>query len=214
MISWRIILNIIFLFTVSTFISCAGSGPTKKTSSSVELDITVNSILVLPAEISFDHEAQSQPTDANRLATGQEILDMLFAEYFSGRNDIRMMSRSEYEGLFLDVSTSQASLARETGRVMGSDGVMMSTVRRYVPRDSSKSRPASVSFDYRLLAVNTGQVLCSGVFDETQQALFDNMFSLKRAFSRKFQWISSEELAREGVIDKLDGCRYLRRGEK
>ena len=75
--------------------------------------------------------------------------------------------------------------------------------------DYSVNQPASVSFKYQLIHVPTGTTLCLGVFDETQQTLLSNLFSFSKASSRGFKWVKAEQLAREGLHEKLNDCRYL-----
>ena len=141
-------------------------------------------------------------------------MDSLLAEYADGLNNVTIISESELEGMLGDFSGSLLSQARKVGALVGSDAVLISTIHRFVARDASESRPASVAFEYQLVAVKSGLILCSGVFDETQQPLLYNIFSLRRAISRKFKWVSAEELMREGVVDKLDNCPSLGRVRK
>jgi hypothetical protein len=141
-------------------------------------------------------------------------LDSLIAEYADGLPHARIISESELEGMLNAFSGSRLDQARRVGVQAGSDAALSICVKRFISRDASQSRPASVAFDYQLIDVSSGQVLCAGAFDETQQPLLYNIFSLKRAASRHFKWISAEELAREGLVDKLESCVYLNRAGK
>jgi len=192
--------------------SCTPVAPTK-TSAEPEKPVKISSIAVLPPETPIDQK-QKNDQSANRIKTGRAVLTRLLAEYFHDMGNVQLISQSEQEGVPIDITGSREALARKMGKELGNDAVMTSTIIRYVPFNASESQLASAAFDYRLIAVDTGQVLCSGSFNETQQVLSDNILSLRKAFSRKFKWLTAEELLREGLHDKLDKCFYLRRPPK
>jgi hypothetical protein len=195
-------------------VSCAPYPSAPVMERNIPPEMAVNSLVILPATIPRDRINKKDSTAAARLETGRQTLDSLLAEYADGLNNVTIISESELEGMLGDFSGSLLSQARKVGALVGSDAVLISTINRFVARDASESRPASVAFEYQLVAVKSGLILCSGVFDETQQPLLYNIFSLRRAISRKFKWISAEELMREGVVDKLDNCPSLGRVRK
>jgi hypothetical protein len=43
--------------------------------------------------------------------------------------------------------------------------------------------------------VNSGRVIWSGHFDETQQALNENLFQLGKFIKRKARWVTAQEIA-------------------
>lgn len=63
-------------------------------------------------------------------------------------------------------------------------------------------RPASVGFHVHLLKEN--KVWRVFVFDETQQALSDNILRLGDFVKRGGKWVTAGELAREGVREAID----------
>lgn len=205
--------TILVVFAMLLASGACSKVPNEKTAAGPAGDIIpVATILVLPVELPLT--PAQQEIQANQLEAGQATLNDLFAEYFEGMKGAIILSQSAFEGMNLDPSGSQTTLARQIGRQMGVDAVMTSTIKRYIRRDVANSRFASVSFEYTLLAVETGQVLCGGDYDVTQQPLFENIFSLPKAIHRKFQWITARELAKEGVVDKLGSCSYLRRDSR
>ena len=172
---------------------------------------SLNSIAVLPVDISIDRE-ESPCSPASRLETGAAVLDGIISEYFNNIDTVVIISRNKREALAGDHIGDRLSLALDVGRQVQTDAVLICTVYRYVEREGKKSavvHPASVAFNYRLVLTETGRTICSGVFDETQQALFDNLFSLSVAIKRGFEWITVEALAREGVTGKFMECPYL-----
>ena len=173
---------------------------------------SLNSIAVLPVDISIDRDRDSSYSTASRLETGAAVLDGIISEYFNNIDTVVIISRNKREALAGDHIGDRLSLALAVGRQVQTDAVLICTVYRYVEREGKKSavvHPASVAFNYRLVLTETGRTICSGVFDETQQALFDNLFSLSVAIKRGFEWITVEALAREGVTGKFMECPYL-----
>ncbi|MEA2083637.1 MAG: hypothetical protein U9O82_05230 [Thermodesulfobacteriota bacterium] len=172
----------------------------------------LNSIAVLPVDISIDRDRESPCLTSSRLETGAALLDGIISEYFDDTDTAVIISKNRREALAGDHIGDRLSLALALGRQVQTDAVLMCSVYRYVEREGKKRavvHPASVAFNYRLVLTETGRTICSGVFDETQQALFDNLFSLPVAIKRGFKWITVEELAREGVTSKFKECPYL-----
>ena len=200
-----------FVATALAFVAaaCAPQPAQQATDRSVAAVIPIDSIVILPTEMQIDRIHKGDSEALARLETGRMTLDSLIAEFADRLPHARIISESELEGMLGVFSGSRLSQARKVGEQAGSDAAMISTVKRFIARDASQSRPASVAFDYQLIAVASGQVLCAGAFDETQQPFLYNIFSFKRAASRNFKWISAEELAREGLVDKLEDCVYL-----
>jgi hypothetical protein len=61
------------------------------------------------------------------------------------------------------------------------------------------SKPASVAFDLHLIDVSTGKIVWTGGFDETQQALSDNLFNLDLFIERGGTWVAADRMAEEGL---------------
>lgn len=176
---------------------------------------SLNFIAVLPVDISIDRDGESPCSPASRLETGATVLDGIISEYFNDIDTMMIISRNRREALAGDHIGDRLSLAQAVGRQAQTDAVLMCTVYRYVEREGKKHavvHPASVAFNYRLVLTETGRTICSGVFDETQQATFDNLFSLSVAIKRGFKWITAKALAREGVTNKFNECPYLNPG--
>ena len=66
----------------------------------------------------------------------------------------------------------------------------------------SVEKPAGVGFHMHLYENNTLKRIF--VFDENQQALTENLFSIGKFFSRGGKWITVEALSKEGVEKGLD----------
>jgi len=62
--------------------------------------------------------------------------------------------------------------------------------------------PASVAIDFYLISVKDERMIRSR-FEETQQALLDNLLDAGKFASRGGKWISATKLAAEGIDEKL-----------
>ncbi len=101
---------------------------------------------------------------------------------------------------------SELDLVLETGRQLSADAVLMGRVYRFRERlgsGYSADSPASVSFDIVLIYVEDGRVLWRGRFEETQQPLSENLYSIDNFFKRKARWLTAEELADDGLQEML-----------
>jgi hypothetical protein len=93
-------------------------------------------------------------------------------------------------------------LARELGKRIGADYILVGNVWRYRDRTGSPvaaETPASVSFAVYLVDVASGQMLWSNVFSETQHSLSENVLQAKGFFEMGGKWVTADELALYGV---------------
>lgn len=94
----------------------------------------------------------------------------------------------------------------ESGRLLGSDAVMIGHLYRFRERIGttySVVSPASVAFDLHLIGVSSGRVLWSGHVDETQRSLSENLFEIGAFIKRKGEWVAADDLATSGLDDLL-----------
>ena len=173
----------------------------------------INSIGVLPAHTVTHQPSKVKAGAMAELNAGTETINSLLADYFQGFQDVSVISQSELEGLSSAEPGKFLHLAREAGRQLHYDAVLITSVERYQARDGSEyavMTPASVSFSLKLLAVESGQVIWSADFDQTQQPLFENILKT-RSTGSGFRWLTAAELASAGLTKKLDSSPYLNR---
>ena len=175
--------------------------------------IPLTCIGVMPVASGMDQEAGNSPADAKSLKEGVKVLASLLQKQLAGRDDIRYVTPSQLQAI--ESSGPESSLARfrDVGNFLSCNGVLEVDLRRYRDRVGGQytaKDPASVSFTYRLLEVNSGTVLCQGRYDEVQQSVLENLYNFSSARKRGFTWITAEELLREGVEQKLGECSYLK----
>jgi hypothetical protein len=93
-------------------------------------------------------------------------------------------------------------VARELGKRIGADYVLVGNVWRYRDRTGSAvaaENPASVAFAVYLIEVASGRMLWSDLFSETQRSLSENILQAKGFFELGGKWVTADELALYGV---------------
>ena len=117
-------------------------------------------------------------------------------------------ARSAYEGIRLvDSRDTPRTLVRRLGKALSADLVMVGMVWRY--RDIGAvqglpEQPASVAFALYLVDSGSGRRIWRGIFNETQEYVFNNMFKFKDRIKMGLKWLTADELARYGVKLTLD----------
>ncbi len=176
----------------------------------------LKSIVVMPVDIAPTEHGEKRPTaEQEALDKGRLLLDNLLAEYLADKENVRFMSATERDSLSGgSFARCRTSAAVTICKQVGGEAVLLVTINRYRDRhgnDYSVAHPASISFDYKLLEAGSGRTLCSGLFDETQQSLFENILDFARFSKRGSKWITGEALAREGVEERFSNCPYLKK---
>ena len=103
------------------------------------------------------------------------------------------------------VETNPLRSAVPLGKELRADLVMVCHLFRFEQRVGSAigvEKPASVAFDLHLFRTRDGARVWDATFDETQKALFDNLFQAGAFFKGGAKWVTAEELASLGM-DKL-----------
>lgn len=88
----------------------------------------------------------------------------------------------------------------------GADASLGGQIRRWRQREGTTTgvrRPASVWLVLELRD-RDDRVIWSGVYEETQPPLSEDLFSLSRAWERGFRWVTAEELAEYGLRELVD----------
>lgn len=172
----------------------------------------IDTIVVLPTDTIANNGDEGTKSTPQELAEGASVLDEIMNEYLGNKRGVQFISPEQQETLLIEYNQSRSAQAISIGKKLASDAVLTSRVNRYQERtgqDYSIDQPASISFEYRLMLVSTGQTLCAEVFDETQQSLTENLLSFKKVFKRGGKWIPVRKLAKEGVEATLGDCRFL-----
>jgi hypothetical protein len=101
-----------------------------------------------------------------------------------------------------DARDEPLRILSQTGRMLNADLVIQGYVYRYkdrVGRNYSAESAASVAFDVYFIDCADQELAWSGYFDETQQALTDDLRLIGTFFRRKARWITAEEMAKDAM---------------
>jgi hypothetical protein len=188
---------------------CAGSVGAPTASAP---QVALSCIAVLPVSPVVDYEGTTSVAEVKVLKEGSLVLDNLVKGYFSGRQDIRYATSAQLQGLDASLAGNTLKQARAVAGHFSCNAVLEVTMNQYRDRvggDLSAEEPAAVSFDYRLLGVESGTALCQGRYEEEQQSVLENLFNFGRASARGFRWVTAETLLREGLAERFAECPYL-----
>lgn len=144
------------------------------------------------------------------------LLNRELRNHLQGREAFKFISPEEMSDLQPELLSENGEVLPEgnlltiTGRKLGADAVLAGHIYRYQDRvggDFSVESAASVAFDLHLLRVSDGRVLWTGVFDETQRALTDDLFELPSFLERDGQWVTADQMAEAGLKEVLSAFK-------
>lgn len=170
------------------------------------------SIVVMPVDTPAQQGHPANAKEQKSLSEGGNAMAGLLQEYFTEAKvkNVRFLDQNQIEASLADRTGSRQSLARKVATQLNSDAVLLFTLRRYSERegtDYAAAKPASIAFDYRLLAAGSGETICAGSFDEEEKSLLENILSFDS--KRGLRWRTAREFAKEALGQKLSACPPL-----
>jgi hypothetical protein len=113
-----------------------------------------------------------------------------------------------YSGKSSEVGQDQDLIDRlqQTGRLNHSDALLIGYLYVFEERVGGNygvEHPARVSFELNLIEVHSGRLAWQRSFIETQQALNENLFELKKFIQRKGRWVTAREMAVHALEEML-----------
>ncbi|MFT5701840.1 MAG: putative small secreted protein [Desulforhopalus sp.] len=169
-------------------------------------------IAVIPASTSVDKDDTISYEDARLLERGAAHATSYMADQLSDNTKVRLINSAQMSVAVKEVSGGISGTIKALGEKMNCEGVLITTIRRYVQRDGTElavDTPASADFKMVLRHAPTGAILWSADFQETQQTLLSDIFSYNKMQKRGFHWVTAEELLEQGIKQRLDECPYL-----
>jgi len=147
----------------------------------------------------------------NILYGSQHTLAQLFQQKMETLDTFKILPLEKAEDIFLKADKGQFELrplrsAIRLAKELNVDFIFIGYLFRFEERIGSHigaERPASVGFDVHLLRVKDGKRVWDGKFDETQQALSENLFKIGSFVRRKASWLTAEELSSVGMDEML-----------
>jgi len=156
----------------------------------------------------------------NILYGSQRILTQLLQQKMDTLETFKILPLEKVEDVFSKMDKGQFELrplrfAIELGKELNVDFVIIGYLFRFEERVGSRigvDKPASVGFDIHLLRVRDGKRVWDGKFDETQQALSENLLKIGSFVRRGGAWLKAEELSSVGMdemLKRLPGAKEL-----
>ncbi len=156
----------------------------------------------------------------NILYSSQRTLTQLLQQKIDILETFRILPLEMVENVFSKRERGQFELrplrsAIQLGKELDVDFIIVGYLFRFEERIGSRigvDRPASVGFDVHLLRVKDGKRVWDGKFDETQQALSENLLKMRSFVRRKASWLTAEELSSVGMdemLKRLPGAKEL-----
>ncbi|MDO9111805.1 MAG: hypothetical protein Q7U40_14185 [Desulfatirhabdiaceae bacterium] len=105
-----------------------------------------------------------------------------------------------------NAASSHLNLYVNAGKRAGADAVLIGHIFRFKERKGNRASvetAASVAFDLHLIDVDSGRIVWTGNFDQTQRPLSENLLELGSFIKRGASWVTAEELALGGLEDML-----------
>jgi len=207
------ILRTLTLVLLSLLLLSVGCSKKTDTSPASQVpDYAVTCIGVLPVAIADNFDEIVPAAEKKQLQNGVQVLNELLKQQFISRPDVRLVSDGQISGMDENLPAQPLARARVVADRLSCNTVLETTLRRYKDRVGGQytaKDPASVAFDFRLIAIPEGTVLCSGTFDEVQQSVMENLYNFKTATQRGFTWVTAEQMMKEGLRARFSECPYL-----
>ena len=195
-------------------LSLLSSGCSKKhlKSSEQSPDFAVSCVAVAPATsgVPLDSELLSQ-IEKKELEDGLYYFNNFLKKHFLSRNDVRLFSDGQFESTE-DSAAPSLERAKKFAGKLSCNAMLETTLHRYKERvggSMTAKEPASVAFEYRLLAMPDGQVLCLDSFDAEQQSLMGNLLSFREGTGGSLTWLTAKDFMTKGLRNRLGKCSYL-----
>ena len=168
-------------------------------------------VIVLPTKVPYEHTTTSTK-DREELRSGALFLHNTLQQELRNSQVARIIDPAQLHNQAYDISGGTYNVLREIGKQERCEAALLSTLSRFSRRqggDYAVDEPASAAFELKLIDTQTGRNLWMSSFNETHVSLMSNLLSFNKARSRGFKWITVEELAVQGVREKLRKCPYL-----
>ena len=156
----------------------------------------------------------------NTLYGSQRTLTQLLQQKMDTLGTFEILPLERVEDVFSKTNKGQFELrplrsAIQFGKELNVDFIVLGYLFRFEERIGSRigaEKPASVGFDVHLLRVRDGKRVWDGKFDETQQALSENLLKIGSFVRKGAAWLKAEELSSVGMdemLKRLPGLKEL-----
>lgn len=172
----------------------------------------VSCVAVLPTAIPAGGGETFSAAQKKSLLEGASFYDSTLSAELGDRAEFKVLTEHQLDAILGDPWGGRLQQVRSLGKATGCEAVLETSLSRFRERvgtEMSIETSASTAFSMELIGVERGVVLWSSSFEETQKALFDDIFSFDKAKSRGFKWLSVQELSRDGLKRRLQEFPYF-----
>lgn len=191
-------------------------GEMKKPGEAVELKLKIIAVAPFRSSPESDNGRESArcPVSGAIIRTcpippgSERVVEDLFVKKTSLYSDVSWKISAKSRSALSPESFSmwKISSLQKVGRDLNADAVITGHVfcfRERVGYPLSVEKPASVAFGIYLVRTSDGAILWKGIFNRTQQSLFENLLQARSFVKGGGKWLTSEELADLGIDEIL-----------
>lgn len=174
----------------------------------------ITCVAILPTDVPVADSAILSPERKKSIHEGAAFFDSVMSEELGDRSEYRLLTENQLDAILGDPWGGRLQQVRDIHAATGCGAVLETSLSRYRERvgsDMSVESPASVAFSMNLVSAENGSVFWSASFDESQKALFEDIFSFDKAQKRGFKWLSVQELGRDGLKSRLQELPYFQK---
>lgn len=171
---------------------------------------------VLPFSVPVAYSDTLTAAGKKNLAGGAAYLDSVMVDELGTRPEFKVLTENQLDAILGDPWGGRLQQVRDIGQATGCGVVLETTLSKFRERVGSTMSaevPAEAAFSMELFGVESGMVLWTASYDESQKALFDDILSFNTAQKRGFKWLSVQELSRGGLISRLESFPYFQKVE-
>ena len=176
----------------------------------------VSCVAVLPTAVAIADSAPLTVARKKHIMDGAAYLDSVMVDELGDRTEFRLLTENQLDAILSGPWGGRLQQIRDIGQATGCGAVLeisLSKYRERVGSEMSVETPAAAAFSMKLIGVESGVVLWTTSFDESQKALFDDIFSFGKARKRGFKWLSVQALSRDGLSSRLQNFPYFQKVE-
>ena len=169
-------------------------------------------IAVLPTGTLIHRQENVSYKQAENIKKGMKQVDNILVDKLNDKGKFRFITQKQVDAVMTLKKDDQLDQLRMIADKSSCDGILATSISRYRQRVGSSvsvDSAASATVHMKLISSSSGQVLWEDVFHETQEALLNNLLSLKKVAKHGFRWITVEELVDNGVEELLAQCPYI-----
>lgn len=169
-------------------------------------------VAVLPTMVPVSASKKLSVENRKALDDGAMYIDSQLQAGIGGKSTFKVLANNRVDALLNNPWGGRIDQLQTIAKATGCGAVLETSISRYrqrVGNEMSAEVPAAAAFSMELIAVETGTVIWSTSYDETQQALFDNILSFSTAERRGFKWLSVQELIDDALKRRMAEFPYF-----